>query len=207
MSIKSRSVIATLFTLAVIDARASCDPCITAAAVEAGAAQVAAIGATTAAVEGDIAATEALTAAVEAANTAITTQIDLSTNNILTGLDASTKTLQLEMTKSMMYQERLSQAKMETLRKVLVDTVTANAAIQTERTYGERAMPKSGEIGTGRADGLEKAEVESIATIRKLQEDFYKWMNDPAMNQSGLPEPRPAHYWERMKRSGTLSRC
>lgn len=168
-------------------ANAGCDPCIQAAAQSANAQMTAAINAVTTSVQANVSATQALNASVQAVNASLQATINLNTQQLLQGLDASTNRIELSIQQNTKTVERMTDHTVKSMVKALKDVRVAEEVDENNKVYSDTlAQPLSGEIGANRAPLLKQGIVQSDQVWRQMADDMYEWNNNTTdVNQAG----------------------
>lgn len=168
-------------------ANSGCDPCIQAAAQAANAQMTAAINAVSASVQANVSATQALNASVQAVNTSLQTAINLNTQQLLQGLDASTNRIELSVQQNTKAVERMTDHTVKSMVKSLKDVRVAEEVDENNKIYSETiAQPLSGEIGANRAPLLKQGIVQSKQMWRQMADDMHEWNNNTTdVDQAG----------------------
>jgi len=166
---------------------AGCDTCIQAAAQTANTNMTAAINSVTSSVQANVSATQALNASVQAVNASLQATINLNTQQLLQGLDASTNRIELSIQQNTKTVERMTDHTVKSMVKALKDVRIAEEVDENNKIYSDTlAQPLSGEIGANRAPLLKQGIVQSNQIWRQMAEDMHEWNNNTTdVNQAG----------------------
>jgi|TARA_R110002072_G_scaffold303138_2_gene495478 D-ribose pyranose/furanose isomerase RbsD len=185
---KTISLSLLILPLTIINsANAGCDPCIQSAAQSASTQMSSAINGVTSSVQANVSATQALNTSVQAVNTSLQATVNLNTQQLLQGLDASTNRIELSVQQNTKTAERMADHTVKTLVKTLKEVRVAEEVDENNKIYSDiLAQPLSGEIGANRAPLLKQGMVQSRQMWKQMAEDMYDWTNNTAdVDQAG----------------------